>query len=133
MPATSVGERTATPTSELTNRSPSDFYTPAVEKYGAGLVDDAAKDNLNSFADTYRSMARTWWTGLQNDMSRNTISIFLTGQSFDQLPEQFRKAELVGEAAVKRIFAPWSLKSGYGLVDASGNQLNAAKNELDAP
>jgi hypothetical protein len=106
--------------SQIRNTSPVDYSTE-VEKYGAGLFDDARKGQIENFTDPLRSVARQWFMEQYDQMSRDTTSRSLSGQSFDELPEAFRKDYLVWEAGVKRIFEPFSLRGGLKLVDAFGS------------
>jgi hypothetical protein len=99
-------------------KSPLDLYTPDIEKYGAGLFDDARRGGLENFADPVRSVARDWFTERYQEMARNNASRSLTGKSFDELPEGFRKDYSLWEAGFKRIFEPFSLKGGVKFVDA---------------
>src|SRR5215471_757675 len=107
-------------TSQGNKKSPLEFYTPEVEKYAAGLFDEARQGRLENFGDPLRSVARQWFTDRFDEMTRNTASRSLTGKSFDELPQVFRKDYSVWEAGVKRIFQPFSLRGGFKLVDAFG-------------
>ena len=120
-------QRPETFTSDNNKKSPLDFYTPEVEKYGAGLFDDARKGRMENFTDPVRSAARQWLTEQYNEMSRNNASRSLTGKPFDELPEEFRKDYSVWEAGIKRLFEPFSLRGGLKFVDAFGSLFNLWK------
>ena len=93
---------------------------PEIGNYGAELFDDVRKGKVENFTDTLRSAARTWFTERYDEMSRDTMSRSLSGQSFDELPETFRRDYSVWEAGVKRMFEPFSLRGGLKLVEAFG-------------
>jgi hypothetical protein len=106
--------------SQIRNTPPIEISTE-VEKYGTGLYDDMRQGQIENFTDPLRSVARNWFREQYDDMSRDTMSRSLSGQSFNELPEAFRKDYLVWEAGIQRIFEPFSLKGGFKLVNAFGS------------
>ena len=116
-----------TPTSQDNKKSPLDFYTPEVEKYGAGLFDQAVKGRLQSLVDPLRYAAHEALMERYKEMARNNASRSLTGQSFDELPEPFQKDYLLWEEGSKRPFQLFSYKAALKFVDAFSSLFDLSK------
>jgi hypothetical protein len=94
-----------------------------VEKYGAGLFDEARKGRLQTVGDPLRYAAREYFTEQYKRLAENETSYVFTGKAFDELPEEFRKDYAVWDTSLKRLH-PFSAKRGLQQVDALGSLLD---------